>query len=378
MTHSHKHPHQSLGKLLALLIVLLMCILFPVWTADHGGGGGTGGGTGGGIGTGDGTGIGEGSGTGSGEKEKGPGAGKQGTKRGKSGDGENVGEMASEKDKITQSQSDNDSQNKEDANETPAPKQQTALIVIPEVIPAFSTDEPEIAAVIPPKRKAPIIAPVPPSETGIDGVKGGGTTGNSGEGAEGASGGGGETPTIYDNVIPNEKIMFILDETGSMGAPTSLEKSRIEVLKTQLNTMLSTWEKLDKSKRDKTEITLLAYTHKVRESHHKLKMKEKRDITVARDFVKTIHAHSGNNEEVAFKRGLELVDQLNITTIYFISDGGRGYDPRDMIREWYKKNPKKKLHIHCIAIGEDTKLLKEMADEFSPKDGPILFTSVAD
>ncbi len=170
--------------------------------------------------------------------------------------------------------------------------------------------------------------------------------------------GGGATSAYYDIPLVSTKIAFLVDHSGSMRAQVGTDKkfTRLEAAKKQLAQVL---ESLPATH----QCNLIAYETKVRPIWKELR---RLDTENRKDILKEV-------ARLQPAGGTNIFDSLEaafadpeVDTIYLLTDGqpsaGRLTDPADIlaeVRRWYRT---RQVVVHCIAIGLESQLLKQIAE----------------
>lgn len=161
--------------------------------------------------------------------------------------------------------------------------------------------------------------------------------------------------SFYGMRVDGKNVLFVLDRSGSMNESSP---PRIETLKIELREMLEKMEP-DVSFGIVLFGPVYAYPNKGIELAT-AKFKER-----TQKFIPKIYAAGGTPlttaMEYAFK---ELVEKYNIDTIFLLSDG----DPTDATPEEcrdriYRLNMHRYVTIHTISIGQESKLMEQIAGD---------------
>lgn len=178
-------------------------------------------------------------------------------------------------------------------------------------------------------------------------------------GGTGASGGGGTTVSYYDIPLVSSHVAFLIDHSGSMRAPIGTDKkyTRLDAAKEQLLRVVGTLPKT-------TACNLIIYDHVVQQVWDVLRPVDdsNRDELLARV------------QKITFGGGTNIFDALEkafldptVDTIYLLTDGepsaGRIVAPDDIVDEVKRWNRSRQIVIHCIGLGIDSGLLKQLAEQ---------------
>jgi len=178
---------------------------------------------------------------------------------------------------------------------------------------------------------------------------------------QGGKVGGGQATTVsyYDIPLVSSHVAFLIDHSGSMAARIGTDKkfTRLEAAKEQLTRVLSAVP-------DTHWCNLIAYESGVRSLWDKLRQPddENRKDLLAR--VKSIPPGAGTNIFGALE--MAFADP-EVDTVYLLTDGepsvGKLIAPDDILDEVRRWNRTRQIVIHCIGLGIDSQLLKNLAAE---------------
>lgn len=183
-----------------------------------------------------------------------------------------------------------------------------------------------------------------------------------------SSGGGGGKPSFYGiPVNKNEKIIFIIDISGSMGATTPEQIPRLEAMKKELISMLTLRPKKKEEDVDRGSFLIVEYESNVNFFPPERTLYPFNSILHVETAVKHIqklNASGGTSMGAAWNAVFKLVEHNEINSIFFLTDG----EPTDsseanilkIVTEW---NKRQKIKINCIAIGRESNLLRSIAEK---------------
>ena len=165
----------------------------------------------------------------------------------------------------------------------------------------------------------------------------------------------------------NEKIIFIIDLTGSMGTQTPEGLSRIEAMKKELISMLTLRPQKSGEETARGSFFLVEYESSVKYFPPEKSLYPFNSILhveTALRHIEKLTANGGTSMGAAWNAVFGLTDENEINTIFFLTDG----EPTDcteadvlrMVNAW---NSKRKIQINCIAIGRESNLLRRLAKE---------------
>lgn len=173
----------------------------------------------------------------------------------------------------------------------------------------------------------------------------------------GASGGGG-TSAYYDIPLVSNRITFLVDHSGSMNAQVGTDKkfTRLEAAKRQL---AQTLEALPA----KYHCNLIPYETAVRPLWKELQPLNNENRKEILDRVAQLRPAGGTNIfdslEIAFA-------DPSVDTIYLLTDGepsaGRLTDVGQIVAEVRRWHRSRQVVVHCISIGLESNLLKQIAE----------------
>jgi len=318
------------------LIVMIACLFM---TPGSGAGSGSGGGTGAGAGTGTGRGSGAGAGAGSGAG-KGGGEGKgprqQAASRaqtaGKTGPGESKGKTKEA------------AQPKPEAPR-PAPGKEPGEKAPRRSPIRVNTQNPADDAL-------PNAALLPP----------GTVTASEGE-EEGSSGGGGGG-FFGVKVREGDRIIFLLDVSGSMSfTDPGCELSRHQLMRNEMIKCLNEGFKNATGDEDNGAFLIVCFSHECTffpASKRVGSFASRSQVQSARKFVREFHIGGGTSMLHAWQKIIPLIEGNEIGTVCFLSDG----DPTDCSGEEllkFLKQLKPGLKVHTFSMGRDSELLRDVA-----------------
>ena len=178
-----------------------------------------------------------------------------------------------------------------------------------------------------------------------DSVKSGGTTT------------GGQTVSYYDIPLISARIAFLVDQSGSMNAKvgTDRNRTRLDVAKEQLRQAV---EALPKTHR----INMIPFETQVRETWSRLRRLTRANRREMLEAVRKLKGGGGTN---TFGALMAAFDDPNVDTIYLLTDGvptaGELTNVDDILDAVEDINRTRQVVIHCISIGLDSVLLKQLA-----------------
>lgn len=175
--------------------------------------------------------------------------------------------------------------------------------------------------------------------------------------AKAGSGGGGNTVSYFDIPLVSQKMAFLVDISGSMGAKvgTGGNRTRLEEAKRQLARVIE-------SLPETHWCNVIVYETGVRAIWDKLRKVNDKNRAELLAEVRRLRIAGGTNIHDALERA--FADPA-IDTIYLMTDGqpsaGKVVDPDDIVDQVRRWNLSRQLVIHCVAIGIDSDLCKRLA-----------------
>ena len=167
----------------------------------------------------------------------------------------------------------------------------------------------------------------------------------------------GETRTVarfYGLPVDSDRVVFVLDQSGSMstGSPTDLKKAIAELLKVA--------RRLSK----RAKINVIMFESEIHAWRKALIGVNRATRAALGKFLGDLAPTGGTN----LYDGLEMaLNHKGCDTIYLLSDGsptdGKFINDRDILREVRRINELKRITIHCVSLGRDSYLLRQLAEE---------------
>ncbi|MEZ6038051.1 MAG: VWA domain-containing protein [Planctomycetota bacterium] len=173
----------------------------------------------------------------------------------------------------------------------------------------------------------------------------------------GGSSSGGSTASYYDIPLVSNRIAFLIDHSGSMRAQVGTDKkyTRLDAAKEKLAAVV---EALPKTH----QCNMVTFETGVHPMWKELRKLTDANRTEFLDAIKKIPFGGGTN---TFGAVLEAFEDSEVDTIYLLTDGiptsGTITDPGEILDELQRINRTRQIVVHCIAIGIDSDLLKDIA-----------------
>lgn len=178
-----------------------------------------------------------------------------------------------------------------------------------------------------------------------DSVKGGGGSG------------GGRTIAYYDIPLVSARVAFLVDHSGSMKAPVSTDdkRTRLDAAKEQLKLVVEALP-------DTHMVNLIPFETNVTSLWKELRRLDRESRQEFLEKSQLIPFGQGTNTFGALERAFE---DETVDTIYLLTDGvptvGAVTDIDDILDAIQRINRTRQVVIHCISIGLDSDLLRELA-----------------
>jgi HEAT repeat protein len=164
----------------------------------------------------------------------------------------------------------------------------------------------------------------------------------------------GSSASFYGIPVDSDRIVFVIDQSGSMsmtiGTQTKLERAVEETL--------NVIAKLS----PKTRVNVILFESSIHAWQKRLVRLSKGSRTAIGKHLRAQRPTGGTNLYDGLEMALLTPD---VDTIYLLSDGAPGQGKfvkhEDIVREIANLNRTKRIAIHCVAVGFDSPLLKELA-----------------
>ena len=172
-----------------------------------------------------------------------------------------------------------------------------------------------------------------------------------------AGAGSGKTVSYHDIPVVSSRIAFLVDRSGSMRAPIGTDRkyTRLDAAKEQLTQVVSALPKT-------TRFNVVVYESAVVPFWKEL---QPCSDEVRKDAIE-------RTKQIALGGGTNIFDALEqafadpeVDTIYLLTDGeptaGRIVDREQIVEEIVRQNRTRQVVVHCIGLGIDSDLLKQLA-----------------
>ncbi|MFK7738695.1 MAG: VWA domain-containing protein [Planctomycetota bacterium] len=173
----------------------------------------------------------------------------------------------------------------------------------------------------------------------------------------GGSTSGGKTVSYYDIPLVSSRIAFILDRSGSMQAKvgTDRKRTRLDLAKQQLRGVVEALPKEHK-------VNLIPFGTQVMPLWDEIEKLDKDNRAKLLKAIEKIQPGGGTNTFGALMR---VYQDPDVDTVYLLTDGqpsaGELTDIDDILDAIGRENRMRQLVVHCIAVGMESRLLRELA-----------------
>jgi hypothetical protein len=175
---------------------------------------------------------------------------------------------------------------------------------------------------------------------------------------------GGSVGVFYGLPVDSERVIFVIDQSGSMSATDVSSKAGREERKNRLEVAVMETQAAvhNLSRRAMVNVILFHSTiHPWRKTLSPLNPKNRADL---RKHLGRQNPTGGTNLYDGLEQALE---DPNVDTIMLLSDGvpgaGRFVSTGAILREVRRRNQTRRIAIHCVSLGRDSDLLKRLAAE---------------
>ncbi|MEZ6017543.1 MAG: VWA domain-containing protein [Planctomycetota bacterium] len=161
--------------------------------------------------------------------------------------------------------------------------------------------------------------------------------------------------SFYGLQVLSDRLAFVIDVSGSMNAKAYAGKTRLETAKEELSGVV---ERLQADDR----FNVIAFSTGVNDWVKELVAADQKRRGDALAFIQRLRPNGGT----AIYDGLaRAFADTTVDTIYLLTDGdpsgGLVTDPAEIRSEVARWNSSRKVTIHCVAVGQDRPLLRELA-----------------
>ena len=187
-----------------------------------------------------------------------------------------------------------------------------------------------------------------------------------GETTESGSGGGGGGGFFGVQVKSGDRIIFLLDVSGSMTITDSgCQLSRHQLMRNEMIKCLDAGYKDAIQENGDGVYLIVCFSNDCiffPASQRIVNFSSKSQLQQARDFVRKFQIGGGTDMLAAWQKIVPLIKRHEIRTVCFLSDG----DPTDCSPEGllkFLKHSVPRLRIHTFSMGKDSELLKDTAKQ---------------
>jgi HEAT repeat protein len=170
---------------------------------------------------------------------------------------------------------------------------------------------------------------------------------------------GGATSSYYGIPLLSDRVVFVVDVSGSMSAQvgTDASRNRLDEAKQQLRRVLETTPK-------HFRFNVVPFHTTVATVFDQMTVAADRPRAEARARIDVLQPTGGTNIHDAMERAFA---ETEVDTIFLLSDGGPSAgkitDPTALADEIARWNRARRIRIHCISIGTDSAMMKRIAAE---------------
>ena len=161
---------------------------------------------------------------------------------------------------------------------------------------------------------------------------------------------------FYGVPVESERVVFVIDQSGSMGGFGDQENELDKAVKQML--------KVIRRMKNSARVNVIFFESGIHRWADKLRKLDKKTRASLKKYVERQQPTGGTN----LYDGLELAMKMrDVDTIYLLSDGspgsGKWVEDEDILREIGKLNKKLRIQIHCVSLGRSSTLLKNLAEQ---------------
>jgi len=161
---------------------------------------------------------------------------------------------------------------------------------------------------------------------------------------------------FYGVPVESERVVFVIDQSGSMGGFGDQE--------TELDKAVKQMLKVIRRMKNSARVNVIFFESGIHRWADKLRKLDKKTRASLKKYVERQQPTGGTN----LYDGLELAMKMrDVDTIYLLSDGSPGSGKwvldEDILREIGKLNKKLRIQIHCVSLGRNSTLLQNLAEQ---------------
>ncbi len=169
--------------------------------------------------------------------------------------------------------------------------------------------------------------------------------------------------TFYGVPVSSERIVFVVDQSGSMAAPHIGPKGEVEG-RTQWEKAVEEMAGVIKTLGDGARLNIICFESGIQAWKPRLVELNVHTRKELAKWLARLEPENGTNLWDGLERALTTRD---VDAIYLLSDGapngGRWRSQRDILRETAKLNRRNRAAIHCVSLGRESALLKALAKD---------------
>lgn len=160
----------------------------------------------------------------------------------------------------------------------------------------------------------------------------------------------------------SQRVAFLIDVSYSMVSQVRVPGSTVPI--TRLEACQRELQRVIDALDAKTSFNAVAFANQFAALSKRAEPARKRRKRAAAAWIDALHAAGGTN---IFDPLEEALTDGRVDTIWLLSDGdptdGRFTSPVDVLREVRLLNASRRVAIHCIAVGQESELLRTLAGE---------------
>ena len=168
---------------------------------------------------------------------------------------------------------------------------------------------------------------------------------------------------FYGIPIRSRRVVFVIDQSGSMSAPgdagsSSDEDDDLNRLEVAVREVMRAVERLE----DKARVNVILFQSTIHPWQEDLARLSRKNRSALRRHLEKQTPTGGTNLYDALEQALQTKD---VDTVFLLSDGvpgaGKHIATPDILRAVRRLNQTRKVAIHCVSIGVDSDLLRRLA-----------------
>ena len=160
--------------------------------------------------------------------------------------------------------------------------------------------------------------------------------------------------------------LFLLDVSGSMASSGNEGKSRIDLVKQEMEKTLSSKYKDAQKRKSRDRFRIVCFSSSFSffpdQNLGAYKFSSLREMSAAIDFIKQLSPSGSTNMKQAWDLIIPILQREEIKSVYFLSDGDpTDCTPENLLAQLKAEVPK--LTIHTISMGQASALLQSIAKQ---------------